>query len=75
MKCDHCKNEMLEGFIPTPAIEWVPKDSNTKLIYNGPKVNGFRIGRMNLMSQKKQQAWYCPNCDTIIIECKSKEKK
>jgi hypothetical protein len=70
MKCNFCKTEMLEGYIPTPAIEWVPKYVNKKLKYIGSKTNGFRIGRMHLMSLKKQSAWYCPNCDLIIISCK-----
>lgn len=69
MNCDRCKNEMLEGFIPTPAIEWVPKYAASKLKYSGPKETGFRIGRLNIMSQKKQPAWYCPYCDIILIDC------
>lgn len=70
MKCNYCNTEMLEGYIPTPGIEWVPKYKEKKLKYTGPKTNGFRIGRMYLMSLKKQSAWYCPNCDLIIINCR-----
>lgn len=70
MKCSFCNTEMLEGYIPALAIEWVPKYGNAKLKYTGSKTDDFRIGRMHLLSLKKQSAWYCPNCDLIIIRCK-----
>lgn len=69
MKCNLCKSEMLEGYIPTPAIEWIPKYASSKLIYKGPKEKGFRLGRFRIMSLKEQPAWYCPKCDIIIIDC------
>ena len=31
MKCNYCNTEMLEGYIPTPGIEWVPKYKEKKL--------------------------------------------
>lgn len=70
MLCGCCGRKMLEGYIPTPGIEWVPKNMNSKLIYNGAKENGFRIGRMHIFSMKKQIAWYCHYCELIVIDCK-----
>lgn len=70
MKCGYCNENMIEGYITTPALEWNPKYSKNKLVYIGEKKNGFRIGKHSLFSMKEQSAWYCPKCDCIIINCK-----
>ena len=64
---------MNEGFIPTPGLRWIPKgDYIGKQWFRGPKEKeGFRIGRIRWMSYREQPAWYCPNCDLIIIDCKA----
>lgn len=69
MVCKYCNRDMLEGFIPTQVIHWIPKNGKMKFIYNDNKTEGFRIGRTHQLSMKKQPAWYCPTCDIILIEC------
>ena len=70
MKCGYCKNEMIKGFIPTPAIEWLPENRGMKLLYGDDKKQGFRIGRHGFWDMKEQEAWYCPVCDKLVIDCK-----
>lgn len=75
MNCPICNSEMELGYIPTSAIEWVPKYEKPHLIYKSDKSNGFRIGKHSLGDTKKQPAWYCSSCDKIIINCKEDEKE
>ena len=70
MKCGYGKKERLEGYIPTPSIEWHPKYGKNKLFYKGEKKDGFRLGKFSCLNQKEQLAWYCPHCDCIVIDCK-----
>lgn len=70
MKCGYCKNEMIKGVIPTPAIEWHPDNRTSKLSYDNDKKQGFQIGRHSFFDMKEQEAWYCPVCDKLVIDCK-----
>lgn len=70
MKCGYCREDMIEGYITTPALEWIPRNSKNQLIYRGEKKKGFKIGKHSLFSMREQAAWYCPKCDCIIIDCK-----
>lgn len=70
MICDRCKNEMKEGYIPTYGVEWLPKYAKQKLIYNRNKEEGFAVGRRRQLVFKQQPAWYCSECDIIVIDCK-----
>ena len=56
MKCGYCKNEMIKGVIPTPAIEWHPDNRTSKLSYDNDKKQGFRIGRHSFFDMKEQEA-------------------
>ena len=40
MKCGYCGREMLKGYIPTPAIEWIPAYGKSKMRYTGEKEEG-----------------------------------
>ena len=74
MICKYCNYEMKEGFIPTGgSVRWIPKgQSCDKLFFRGSKEKeGFRIGPLKLLGITKQPAWYCPNCDLILIVCKA----
>ena len=73
MKCGYCVREMLRGYIPTPAIEWIPAYGKSKMRYTGEKEEGFRLGKQHFLDMKKQPAWYCPACDVITIDCKCTE--
>ena len=70
MKCGYCNNNMVEGWIPTAAIEWIPNSGELKWLYdNKNRENGFRLGKFHFFN-KKQKAWYCPICDLLLINCK-----
>lgn len=69
MKCGYCKNEMLKGAIPTPTIEWYPENGKIKLLYGDDKKQGFRLGKHHFLDWKEQEAWYCPVCDKLVIDC------
>ena len=69
MNCPYCGMKMREGYIPTPAIEWVPQFGSPQLIYKKDKSNGFRIGKHAFTNAKKQPAEYCPACDMLIVDC------
>lgn len=56
MKCGYCKNEMIKGVIPTPAIEWHPDNRTSKLSYDNDKKQGFQIGRHSFFDMKEQEA-------------------
>lgn len=60
---------MIEGYIPTPAIEWIPKHAEPRIVYTNAKEKGFRLGRFHMMSMKRQVAWYCSHCNIILIDC------
>ena len=48
MKCGYCKNEMIKGVIPTPAIEWHPDNRTSKLSYdNGSRFLSCFVYRRN----------------------------
>ena len=70
MKCGYCKNEMIRGFIPIPAIEWRPENGIIRMLYGNDKEQGFRIGRQSFFDMREQEAWYCPVCDKLVIDCK-----
>ena len=71
MVCKCCGQEMLEGFIPTSGLQWLPKwEDMGKIWIRGPKENGFYLGGVRLFGLKKQPAWYCPRCEIILIDCK-----
>lgn len=69
--CKGCNHKMLEGFIPTAGLAWIPIwQSRNKMFFRGPKTEGFRLGRWRQFSMKEQPAWYCPECDIIVVDCK-----
>ncbi len=69
MNCPYCNKELLEGYIPTQALEWVPKNGEPKLKYTANKDDGFRIGKHSFFDAKHQIAFYCNSCEKIIIDC------
>lgn len=82
MKCAYCNNEMIEGFIPCRGgLTWCPKyKSQTSFIetylHNKNREEGFSVGKMHWIIEKKRtekEAWYCPECDVIVIDCKQEE--
>ena len=68
-KCPICNNEILEGYIETPAIEWIPKEGKAKLVYSKDNADGFRLGKHCFGNMKKQTSYFCKNCNKIIIDC------
>lgn len=42
MNCPVCNIDMIEGYILTASIEWIPKYNNPHLVYKSDKSNGFR---------------------------------
>lgn len=73
MKCAYCQTEMKEGWIPTSAIEWVPCGNELRLFYDKQnKEEGFRLNKHHFFDKKKQKAWYYPDCDILIIDCKER---
>lgn len=75
MICKYCNHEMTEGFIPTEgSVRWLPKGAScNKLFFRGPREKeGFRIGPLKILfGITEYPAWYCPNCDLILIDCKA----
>lgn len=66
MKCGYCNHNMIQGWISTSAIEWVPDDGEPKLRYDKQeKEKGFRLGKHQFFDRKKQKARYCPICDRL----------
>ena len=53
MKCGYCGREMLRGYIPTPAIEWIPAYGKSKMRYTGEKEEGFRLGKTAFFGYEK----------------------
>ena len=68
-KCPICSNEILEGYMETSAIEWIPKHGKSKLIYSKDRANGFRLGKHSFGNMKKQTSYFCTTCNKIIIDC------
>lgn len=69
MTYPYCKKALLEGYIPTQSLEWVPKYGEPKLKYNENKNEGFRMGKHSFLDAKRQIAFYCDSCEKIIIDC------
>lgn len=74
MKCGYCNGEMLAGYIPAPAVEWIPENKEPRVVYHGEKKDGFRLGRHQFFDMKRQKSWYCPECDVIVIDCKQEKE-
>ena len=74
MICPKCNKEMFEGYIPTQGIEWFPHYFSRPALFvrKGPKEKqGFRVGKLHQLVLRRQPAWFCKECDIILIDCKS----
>lgn len=69
MKCGYCNQEMIEGYIPGPTKSWVPKGKKDKLIFHGPRTDGFNLSKLTIVRYPLLIAWYCPQCEKIVIDC------
>jgi hypothetical protein len=71
MICECCKKKMLEGYVPNTGLWWIPKSGEKGLWRQCTRTQGFRLGSMETANMKKEPAYYCPDCDRIVIDCKS----
>ena len=52
MKCGYCGREMLKGYIPTPAIAWIPAYGKSKMRYTGEQGRGVSLGQTAFFDMK-----------------------
>ena len=71
MICPKCQGEMLEGYYPTPGLRWVPKYGRTHLSYKGrPPEEGFWLTAHTVIRYCNIPAWFCRECDILLIDRK-----
>ena len=68
MKCGYCNQEMIEGYIPGITRSWIPKGKKHKLRFRGPKKEGFNLSPLTIFTTPELVAWYCPDCDKVVID-------
>jgi hypothetical protein len=69
MVCECCKKKMLEGYIPTTGMWWIPKSGEKRWLYGTEEKNSL-LNDLKTSQVKQEPAYYCPNCDRIVIDCK-----
>jgi hypothetical protein len=69
MICECCKKKMLEGYVPASGLWWMPKSGEHVLGRQAFSQNQRELDTSNLFGQKKQAAYYCVDCDRIVIDC------
>ena len=72
MKCPYCENGMLNGYIHNPSqpIQWIPKEEKPSMWRGGVAKRAVRLGEWGLLRESKVTAFYCPNCEVVIIPAK-----
>jgi hypothetical protein len=61
---------MLEGYIPTTGgVWWTPKSGEKRWHYGSEEKNTSANDLM-INQVKQEPAYYCPNCNRIVIDCK-----
>jgi hypothetical protein len=75
MICECCKKKMLEGYIPNMGLWWLPKSGENGLWRQDTRTEGFQLASMEMTGVRKEMAYYCPECDRIVIDCKALEDR
>ena len=72
MKCPYCENGMLCGYIPNAVqpVQWIPKDEKPSPWRGGLAKRAVQLGKKSFLRESKASAFYCPNCEVVIIPAK-----
>jgi hypothetical protein len=71
MICDCCKKKMIEGRIPALGLWWMPKSDETQLWAKDTVNTKYRLDSMETMQVKYKTAYYCSECNRIVVDCNS----
>jgi hypothetical protein len=70
MICECCKKKMLEGYVPESGIWWMPKSGEHALGRQVFCQEQKELETDDKKGTKKHTAYYCVDCDRIVIDCK-----
>lgn len=70
MECPYCNKKMLKGSIDVyDTLSWSPEGQSRKgLSKYSIARNGILLARYFLLSAASKEAFFCPECNKIIID-------
>jgi len=80
MICPKCNTEMHEGYIPVSNMNlyWSPKNEEPALLRWGVPKGGVRLMRPEMFGFARKEAFFCQQCDIVLIDtigCERKEPR
>jgi hypothetical protein len=69
MICECCKRNMMEGYVPSIGLWWIPKAGEHGKWDDAYKKKGERAGSLKMLNSKQTPAYYCVHCNRIVIQC------
>ncbi len=72
MNCPYCKNGMLSGYIHNAGqpVQWIPGNEKPSPWRGGLAKRAVQLGEWGFWRESKVTAFYCPNCEAVIIPAK-----
>jgi len=76
MNCPKCEAIMQEGYIPVSNMNlyWAPKGEIPGVFRWSVPKGGVRLQRPEMLGIAKKEAFYCQQCDLVIIDTKGCER-
>lgn len=76
MICPKCEAEMHQGYIPVSNMNlyWAPKEESPGLFRWSVPKGGVRLLRPEMMAFARKEAYFCQQCDIVLIDTKGCER-